>query len=445
MIEVFFDPRLLEVGRDTDLTVRLANTGPDVCTDLVFRLDLPTGIVLLRGGEHIRAARLAPGQAETRTVRVCARRPGQYRVTSGNFSYRDSTGMSRRIRDFAAMLDAVEVAESAEPAVEGLAVSVANAVLPCGQDTVLRGRVDNVGGVDFISVRVETADAAVEQRGPECLVGPLAVAQSAPFALRVRLHEHGERVPIRIRTVGATRRGRELRTDHTATVAVSRPERPGPGPQSARPTAPPSPVVKILYLAANPEGTVNLRLDHELREIREAIELGSLREAIALESRTSIRLKDLTRALLQAKPTIVHFSGHGDEDGSYYVEDEVGDFRRLSPEGIAAIFEVAPREVTCVIANACHSELLVTALSAHVDHVIGMRRDIGDQAAIDFSIGFYQALSEGLGIATAYRHGRAYLANSGHMRADAIPVLLTRRGSASPGAVIDDRARSPRP
>jgi len=430
MIEVSFDPRLLEVGRDADLTVRLTNTGPDVCTDLVFRLDLPTGIVLLRGGEHIRAARLAPGHAESRAVRVRARRPGRHRVTSGNFSYRDSTGTSRRIRDFAALLDAVEPAESAEPAAEGLAVSVANAVLPCGQDTVLRGRVDNVGGVDFISVRVETADAAVEQRGPECLVGPLTVGQGAPFALRVRLHEHGDRVPIRIRTIGTTRRGRELRTDHAAAVAVSRPDR--PGSQPARPAAPPPPAVKILYLAANPEGTVNLRLDHELREIREAIELGSLREAIALESRTSIRLKDLTRALLQAKPTIVHFSGHGDEDGYYYVEDEAGDVRPLSPEGIAAIFEAAPREVACVIANACHSELLVRALSAHVDYVIGMRQDIGDQAAIDFSIGFYQALSEGLGIATAYRHGRAYLANCGRKGADEIPVLLTRRGPASP-------------
>jgi hypothetical protein len=333
--------------------------------------------------------------------------------------------MSRRIRDFAVTLDAVAAAGAVEPAAEGLAVSVVNAVLQCGRDTVLRGRVDNVGGVDFTSVRVETADAAVEQRGPDCLVGPLAVGQSAPFALRIRLHEHGARVPIRIRTVGATRRGRELRIDHAAAVAVSRPESPG-----SRPAAPP-PAIRILYLAANPEGTVNLRLDHELREIREAIELGSLREAIRLESRTSIRLRDLTRALLQTKPDIVHFSGHGDEDGYYYIEDEAGEYRRLSPEGIAAIFGAAPRGVGCVIANACHSELLVRALSAHVDHVIGMRRDIGDRAAIDFSIGFYQALAEGLGIGAAYRHGCAYLTGSEHKGADGAPVLFNRRGAAS--------------
>jgi hypothetical protein len=415
MIEVTLDPRVLGVGRKTDLTVRLTNTGPRACTELVFRLGLPSELVLLGGTGRIQALRLDPGASETLTVQVRAKTPGSHRVTSPNFFYFDGNGASRRETGFAFTLEAVPEGAPAPPSMPRLAVILETANLPSGQETVLRGRVRNVGGADFLNALIEVADPAVEQCGPSCRIGALPVGREAPFALRVRFHEEGRRVPIGLRTTGATRHETAPPTLHAPTLTVTAPR---------KASAMPAPDIRILYLSANPEDTERLRLDKEMREIREAIGLSTFRDAIAVEYRTAIRVRELNRALLQYRPTVVHFSGHGDVYGNYLVEDDSGNIHPLSAEAIADIFQATTDNVHCVIANACHSLHLAEALSTHVEHVIGMRHEIGDQAAIDFSIGFYQALAERRGIPKAFALGCANIKSHGHASDADVPLLF---------------------
>ncbi len=65
---------------------------------------------------------------------------------------------------------------------------------------------------------------------------------------------------------------------------------------------------KILFLAANPQGTTRLRLGQEVRQIREVLR----RSQFDLQERSEVRSADVRQAMLDLNPWIVHFSGHGE-------------------------------------------------------------------------------------------------------------------------------------
>ncbi len=59
---------------------------------------------------------------------------------------------------------------------------------------------------------------------------------------------------------------------------------------------------------------------------------------------------------------------------------------------MAQLFELCSDHVHCVVLNACYSEPQARAIVRHIDYVIGMKQAIGDESAIKFSVGFYDAL-----------------------------------------------------
>ena len=78
--------------------------------------------------------------------------------------------------------------------------------------------------------------------------------------------------------------------------------------------------------------------------------------------------------------------------GSLVLEDDSGNHKPVSSEGLAALFKLHANYVKCVLLNACYSEKSALAISQHIDYTIGMNQPIGDQAAIVFAIGFYDGL-----------------------------------------------------
>jgi hypothetical protein len=188
-------------------------------------------------------------------------------------------------------------------------------------------------------------------------------------------------------------------------------------------------VKKILILAANPKTTPRLRLDEEVREIREGLKRAKRREQFEIHQNWAVRLLDLRRALLDVEPQIVHFTGHGKEDG-LLVEDELGMAVSISPPTLSGLFELFANQVECVLLNACYSEPQANAISRHIDYVIGMREEIDDKAAIQFAVGFYDALGAGKPVEEAFNFGcnAIQLYNiPGHL----VPLLLTK-GSIEP-------------
>lgn len=189
-----------------------------------------------------------------------------------------------------------------------------------------------------------------------------------------------------------------------------------------------SDVISILFLAADPTDASRLRLGEEVREIQEKLRLSRLRDRFALHQRMSVRPMDISQALLDVNPQIVHFSGHGTSAGALYVENRLGQIHPIQPEALAALFEMFAGEVKCVILNACYSEKQAKAIARHIPYVIGMSQAIGDKAAIAFSVGFYQALGAGRSIEEAYKLGCV------QVRLENIPEHLT------PVLIRSDRA-----
>jgi len=163
--------------------------------------------------------------------------------------------------------------------------------------------------------------------------------------------------------------------------------------------------IKILFLASDPSDAARLRLGQELREIREKLQSAKHRERFTVESREAVRPGDITQAIYDIEPQIVHFSGHGTSSGELCVEDILGMVKTIKPEALAALFEMEVERVNCVVLNACYSEIQAKAIVQHIPYVIGMSQEIGDKAAITFAVGFYKALGANRTVEQAYKAG----------------------------------------
>lgn len=162
--------------------------------------------------------------------------------------------------------------------------------------------------------------------------------------------------------------------------------------------------MKILFLAANPQGTAQLRLNEEVHEIEEGLQRSKLRDQFQLVSKWAIDSNDLRRALLAEQPEIVHFSGHGEGQEGLVL---VGHDKKPKPataEALSGLFKQFP-EVKCVLLNACYAEMQAKAIVQHIDCVIGMRQAVRDDAAIAFATGFYDGLGYGKSIDIAFELG----------------------------------------
>ncbi|MCC5668906.1 CHAT domain-containing protein [Nostoc sp. CHAB 5784] len=160
----------------------------------------------------------------------------------------------------------------------------------------------------------------------------------------------------------------------------------------------------ILLLAANPKGTVSLRLQEEEREIKERLRLAGYGK-VPINSTGATRTRDIQQAMLDFKPQIVHFTGHGTGKDGLAFEDGMGQLKLVDSEALANLFKLFSKRVECVVLNACYSQFQAEAIAQHIDYVIGMSQEIGDRAAIEFAVGFYTALGAGETIEFAYELG----------------------------------------
>ena len=161
----------------------------------------------------------------------------------------------------------------------------------------------------------------------------------------------------------------------------------------------------ILILSANPKGTDPLRLGEEVREIKVGLKRSKYRDLFQIETAEAVRVSDIHRAMLDYEPNIVHFSGHGAGTEGLVFEDETGQVKFVSAEGLAGLFSLFSDTLDCVLLNACYSEVQAQEISQHIDYVIGMSQAIGDRAAIVFAVGFYDAIGAGRTIEFAYELG----------------------------------------
>jgi len=161
----------------------------------------------------------------------------------------------------------------------------------------------------------------------------------------------------------------------------------------------------ILILVANPQGSAGLNLLPEVRNLQEAIQRSLNRERFAVEWRVAVQEEDLRRHILDIKPQIIHFCGHGTKEG-LVIHDENNQVKLLSNEFLADLLKNFSDRLECLVLNACETEPLAIEVSKHLNYAIGMNREVKDQSAIAFSEAFYDAIGAGEGIETAFEIGK---------------------------------------
>ncbi len=191
----------------------------------------------------------------------------------------------------------------------------------------------------------------------------------------------------------------------------------------------------ILFLAANPKNSTPLRLDEEVREIDAGLRRAQKREEFQLEQQWAVTPRDMQRAVLEFNPQIVHFSGHGVGEGGLALEDEHGQAKLVSAKALAGLFELFMDQVECVLLNACYSEVQAQAIACHIPYVIGMNQAVGDTAAKEFAVGFYDALGVGKSIEFAYKFGCSSISMAG-IPEELTPVLIKKSDIIAQGSDI---------
>jgi hypothetical protein len=167
--------------------------------------------------------------------------------------------------------------------------------------------------------------------------------------------------------------------------------------------------ITVLFLAANPIAEQQLRLDEEARSIYEKLRLSEFRDAITFESRWAVRTLDILQAINECKPTIVHFSGHGADDGSIILQDINGSGKLVSVAAIAQTLKTASDDIRFMFFNSCFSKAQAEAAIEHVEGAIGMNDAVGDEAARIFAAQFYSAVGFGKSVQTAFEQAKAAL------------------------------------
>lgn len=191
--------------------------------------------------------------------------------------------------------------------------------------------------------------------------------------------------------------------------------------------------IKILFLTANPESSQQLRLDKEIRRVKNGFKSATLKGKFEFISEPAVTMGDITSAMMNLFPDIVHFSGHGVDEKGLVIEGDDGKQKYFPTEGLEMLFGLPDTRVECVLLNACYSEDQAKVISEGGNgiYAIGMNDAVGDTAAIAFSVGFYQALGEGRDYKYAFKIGLIHTSSSGTSALDK-PQLWFKGKNISP-------------
>ncbi|GAB1540721.1 hypothetical protein NUACC21_33900 [Scytonema sp. NUACC21] len=131
---------------------------------------------------------------------------------------------------------------------------------------------------------------------------------------------------------------------------------------------------------------------------------------------------------MEYEPHIIHFSGHGAGEDGLLFESEADQQKLVDAEALAGLFQLFADQVECVVLNACYSKYQATEIAQHINYVVGMSQEIGDKAAIEFAVGFYDALGADKDYEFAYKLGCQLIRMTG-IPEHLTPQLLQRKHS----------------
>lgn len=163
-------------------------------------------------------------------------------------------------------------------------------------------------------------------------------------------------------------------------------------------------IKKILFLCASPTDESRLETGKEHRIIKGEMRAGGHRDKFSfLPPELAVTVTNLLRAM-NAKPNIVHFSGHGLEEG-ILITNEANTTQVIPLNALKRLFKTHQKSIEVVFLNSCYSAKQAEEISKFDIFVIGHNLPIADPAAISFAKGFYNGLGEGKIVVDAYNDG----------------------------------------
>jgi CHAT domain len=182
---------------------------------------------------------------------------------------------------------------------------------------------------------------------------------------------------------------------------------------------PPKPEkLRVLYLAANPE--LDLRVDVEVRGVRDAVQKALHRDLVEIDHRPAATPEDLLDGINEMRPHVIHFAGHGGQGLVLFDDAEVGSTSRDVPRGRPISFALLARAVaatdqapTLLVLNACDTLAGAEVLLNGIPAVIAMATSVGDLAAGVFAARFYSAIASAQSVAAALDQSRVAIEAAG--------------------------------
>ncbi|MEM9540870.1 MAG: GAF domain-containing protein [Cyanobacteria bacterium P01_E01_bin.42] len=168
------------------------------------------------------------------------------------------------------------------------------------------------------------------------------------------------------------------------------------------------PISKILVASARPHTTKPDELERETAQVKHAVQKTPQGKEIIVEKLPAIFYEDLTLAIAQQQPHLIHFCGADALEGLIFAS-ETQDARLLDPGQLTQLFEQFGRSVKCVILDRCLSVLQADAISDCIRATIAIDADIGADAARIFTTEFYRWIGYGEGINEAFEMGNLAL------------------------------------
>jgi hypothetical protein len=167
---------------------------------------------------------------------------------------------------------------------------------------------------------------------------------------------------------------------------------------------------KILFLSANPKKDINI--DEEINRLNRVLDAARQREYIEIKYRPAVRIDDMLKVVSDFSPNILHFAGHGGEEGIFIMKDDK-EMTRMPTAALNMLCDMHKGHLQCVILNACFSAEIATTISQNGMYVVGMNEEVGNKASIEFTNGFYLGVGQGKAYEDAYNYALITLMTNG--------------------------------
>lgn len=194
---------------------------------------------------------------------------------------------------------------------------------------------------------------------------------------------------------------------------------------------------KILFIKINPIGTINLRLDEEEKALRQVLDLSIHRDLFTLESRGAVTTDDLHQYLELIKPTILHISGHGNEDGVLFFHDSEGHKKEVSIIKFCDFLKNFDDHIETIFLNACFSLSGIDDINDPSFHLIGMKDEVPNDTALSFARAFYTSHCNGKSVKDSFETAKGVVGMDG-FDDELIPKLIESTQPEKDVVVLED-------